>query len=320
MSEEKEFLIIRIIITIVTSIIAIMLFALINCVIVNAENIPIDIISLSGGTSGECSGSYQYVITSCNGNYKKVWARFYDSQGILFANTTHNFEVSMQVWGVTTTGIPNISKRIFVYNGNTYIQATPDRNESFTIRPIEGNYTRFGAIWTFELDSTINSQFITIEFDIIGGSFSTLRDYNLEIIYPTDDGTRQVIGAISDQTNNINQNNNNNTNRIMNWAENFEQNWETNFNEKFNSEGNFEDSQETTYYSSLEELNQKEGALKNKYENNGFIYQFFINQQANTLIWNLIDKLMNLSTKIYALIMSVLSLGIICQILRRNKL
>ena len=183
-------------------------------------------------------------------------------------------------------------------NTGSYNGSSSNYISTFSCKPglIEGTTTRVSWSCSFTTSTQINYLYIRLQFPYSKKSFYSFGGNKGQIIYDNSqtDAINQQTQIIKDQTDKIN--------------DTLTQNHDYNTNP---SESTENEKQE------MENYEQEEDSLRNGLDLSIEESEITINPEANTFIWNIVNRLRGMSGKIVLLFTSVLSLGIMKMILGR---
>lgn len=336
--EEKEYLIIKGIITTITLIIATLLILLfITISKVDAQTMTLNNFRLDRRDNTSCgNSSVDWTKNNCYGNFYKVWSHISNTNGVLLPNNSYSIKVTLIIGQITLNGFPpNVSKQMLVnVGGQNWVTATPDRNQTFIITPNYAETPWTSIVWNFELDSNNTWRDLTFEFIYNNGTFDQLVNYYVEInnltnstdseriVYSIDNNTNEMKHSFGEVTNKMHQmfEIEEEINSKQSATNNILQGISNSFNTEVKTEQPTINDMTTiqNYYESSE--NSLVSGIKPNNETWGNVAYRQENHNANSLIWTIITNIVTTEQSIYILVGSCLSLAIISQILRRSKI
>lgn len=325
MKEEKEdFIVIRIVIVAITMFIATVTIMLFGLIVVNAQvnSASISAYEIDGpninwqivnGLPQSPSGGIDYLGLQLAQGYNGTPSPVFTSG--------HSYDIEVIIngsnWSASSTNV-SINKGIYFQNGGgNWIQATPDSQTNWRWGPnTDGT---FYADWHFTLDATQNCTNFLVNFAAQNFKIGTWSRGEI-IITDLTSGDSAIISSINSQTDQIKENNDSNTNKIIQDMLPGIQNIE-NINGKLSGETNIEQSKQGQVDSTLEGVENSKSNLIGLFKPNNYdsVTLFDVDENAWELVWDLVDDIINIDLKIKAMILSILALGIINQVLRRNN-
>lgn len=338
--EEKEYLIIKGIVTTITLIIATLLILLfITITKVEAQTMTLNNFRLDRRDNTSCgNSSVEWTKNNCFGNFYKVWSHISNTNGVLLPNNSYSIKVTLIIGQITLNGFPpNVSKQMLVnVGGQNWVTATADRNQTFIITPNYAETPYTSIVWNFEIDSNNTWRDLTFEFIYNNGTFDQLVNYYVEInnltnstdseriVYSIDNNTNEMKHSFGEVTNKMHQmfeieeeistKQNTTNSRLQEIANSLSGIGGTSEISIENSKKNTTDSQINNY--KTKELNVL-GAFKqdNLYEDMPPVQY---NHTAWRFIWGKVDQILKLDLDIKQLLLSIIVILFIGQVLRKG--